>query len=259
MSTAHVHVDRILGGCVLHERYGDNAGLAGESFTIYDAPRKIWHQTWVTSNGRLLTIEGGRESNSMVLAGVYYRDRFQKVLVRGTWTPDGNSVRETAVTSQDDGKHWTPWFDLIFKPAASNAPVASDDATTVARLDDEFQAAVKANDADTIDRILADDFVLVTGSGKVFNKQQSLEEARTRSTVYERQDESDKTVRVWGDTAVVTAKLWIKGIRDGNPIDVKLWFSDTYVRTSVGWRYVFGQASLPLTSAQPASTSGKPN
>jgi hypothetical protein len=28
--------------------------------------------------------------------------------------------------------------------------------------------------------------------------------------------------------------------------DYTLWFSDTYVRTPNGWRYVFGQSSLPL-------------
>jgi hypothetical protein len=31
--------------------------------------------------------------------------------------------------------------------------------------------------------------------------------------------------------------------------DRKFWFSDTYVRTSAGWRYVFGQSSLPLADA----------
>jgi hypothetical protein len=116
-STAHVRVERILGGCVLHERYQDGAGVAGESFTIYDAARGRWHQTWVTNNGRLLTIEGGPESNSMVLTGAYYRDKGQEVRVRGTWTPVENAVRETAVTSEDGGKNWKPWFDLMFKPS----------------------------------------------------------------------------------------------------------------------------------------------
>jgi hypothetical protein len=37
---------------------------------------------------------------------------------------------------------------------------------TVAALDTEYQAAVKNNDMATIDRILADNFVLVTGLGK---------------------------------------------------------------------------------------------
>jgi len=66
---------------------------------------------------------------------------------------------------------------------------------------------------------------------------------------YEQQDELPGTqqVRVWGDTAVVTALLWCKGTAgDGKPFDYKVWFSDTYVRTPAGWKYVFGQASLPL-------------
>jgi ketosteroid isomerase-like protein len=125
--------------------------------------------------------------------------------------------------------------------------VATQDArATVARLDTEYQAAVKVNDVATMDRILADDFVLVTGRGTTFTKQDLLAEASKRSYIYERQDELEQVVRVWGDTAVVTALLWCKGTHDSKPFDYKLWFSDTYVRTPDGWRYVLGQASLRL-------------
>lgn len=130
---------------------------------------------------------------------------------------------------------------------ANAAP--SDDAKIVAALDTEFQAAVKHNDAETIGRILADDMILVTGRGAIFTRAQHIEAARNRERVYEQQDEEPGTqvVRVWGDTAVLTAKLWIKGTaKDGKAFDYKLWFSDTYVRTPEGWKYAFGQASLPL-------------
>jgi hypothetical protein len=43
----------------------------------------------------------------------------------------------------------------------------SDVETLIAALDTEYQAAVKNNDAVTMDRILADDFILVTGRGKI--------------------------------------------------------------------------------------------
>jgi ketosteroid isomerase-like protein len=121
-------------------------------------------------------------------------------------------------------------------------------AKAVAALDTKYQSAVKTNDAATMDQILADDFVLVTGRGKVFSKADLLDSARKKEVTYERQDEEPGTqkVRVWGDTAVVTALLWIKSVQGGKPADYKLWFSDTYVRTPTGWRYVFGQASLPL-------------
>lgn len=135
---------------------------------------------------------------------------------------------------------------LVAGPAGATA---IDDAKVVAALDTEFQAAVKHNDAETIDRILADDMILITGRGAIFTRAQHIDAARNRERIYEQQDEEPGTqvVRVWGDTAVLTAKLWIKGAaKDGRAFDYKLWFSDTYVRTAAGWKYVFGQASLPL-------------
>ncbi len=131
-------------------------------------------------------------------------------------------------------------------PATSHA--ADDVKKIVADLDTQYQLAVKNHDVATMDRILADDFVLATGRGTSFTKADLLKEAHG-STVYEHQEDTQQTVRVWGDTAVVTALLWAKGTEDGKPFDYKLWFSDVYARTPAGWRYVFGQASLPLPKA----------
>jgi ketosteroid isomerase-like protein len=141
---------------------------------------------------------------------------------------------------------------ILFLLAGVGSPAlagVTDDEKAVAALDTQYQAAVAKNDAAAMDKILADDFVLVTGRGTAFTKADLLKEARSGSTVYEKQEDTQQKVRVWGDTAVVTALLWIKGTREGKAIDYKLWFSDTYVRTPSGWRYVFGQASLTLPAA----------
>jgi ketosteroid isomerase-like protein len=123
---------------------------------------------------------------------------------------------------------------------------AHDDAATVAALDTEYQAAVERNDAEGMARILADDFVLIGSKGKVFTKDDLLAEARRGNVVYEYQRDTNQKVRVWGDTAVITAMLEAKGTEDGEPFDYTLWFSDTYVRMPDGWRYVLGQASTRL-------------
>ncbi len=130
----------------------------------------------------------------------------------------------------------------------ASSPSRGDDEKAVAALDTEYQAAVERNDADTMARILLDDFVLVVGNGTVYTKTDLLKSARAKDVVWEHQVEEPGTqkVRVWGDTAVVTAKLWLKGVGGGKAIDKKLWFSDTYVRTPQGWRYAFGQSSLSL-------------
>jgi ketosteroid isomerase-like protein len=132
--------------------------------------------------------------------------------------------------------------------AGAAAATAQSDGAEVARLDTQFQAAVKNNDAATMARILHDDMVLVLGDGRVNTRAEQLQEARDRIVVYEIQDEDPgtQTVRVYGDTAVVTACLRIKGTIRGVAFKRHLWFSDTYVRTAAGWRYWLGQASLPL-------------
>ena len=125
---------------------------------------------------------------------------------------------------------------------------AEEDRATVAALDMRYQEAVKRNDATTMGQILDENFVLVLGNGTMFQREDLLSESRAGKIRYERQDEEPgtQTVRVWGDTAVVTAKLWLKGSREGKGFERRLWFSDTYVRTPHGWRYVFGQASIAL-------------
>ena len=142
----------------------------------------------------------------------------------------------------------TIWILLAMQPTAQARSVANDE-KAVEALDIEYQVAVKQNDVATMDRILADDFVLVTGLGKTYAKADLLEEARSKRMVYKRQEDSARKVRIWGDTAVVTALLWAKGTEDGKSFDYKLWFSDTYVRTPTGWRYVLAQASTRLPAA----------
>jgi ketosteroid isomerase-like protein len=126
--------------------------------------------------------------------------------------------------------------------------VVDDDAAIVAALDERYQAAVERNDDATMAAILHPEFELVLGDGRRFTRNDLLREARMQASQYERQveDVGTQTVRVYGDTAIVTARLWLKGTRAAGPFEYRLWFTDTYVRTRDGWRYVFGQASLPL-------------
>jgi ketosteroid isomerase-like protein len=246
---AHNRVTNILGGCVLLEDYQDANGHKGQSFSIYDGARKSWHQSWVTNRGVLLLEDGTFENGAMTLTASDQTADGKKKLVRGVWKRVDGGVRETGVTSIDNGKTWQPWFDLVFRPAKGGAASTKSDEETIAALDTAYQAAVKINDAAAMDRFLADDFKLVVGSGKTYTKADLLEEARSGRVQYEHQEDTEQSARVWGDTAVITAKLWEKGTDNGKPFDKTVWFSDTYARASTGWRYVFGQSSFPPPKA----------
>jgi len=169
----------------------------------------------------------------------------------------------TTSDSRKNDRRWTPrlprpaysllLFIVGLVALATMTPInrtrasSKDDRDVVAALDREYQAAVKNNDAATMERILADDFVLVTGSGKIYTKADMLADARSGDQ-YEHNEEETQVVRVWDDTAVVTAKLWERYTNAGRSYDHRFWFSDVYVRTPHGWKYVFGQSSTPMSS-----------
>lgn len=113
---ARNRVSRILDGCVLLEDYAGTSGSHGQSFSIYDASRKVWHQSWVTNRGVLLVVEGGMQNGAMVLSGLDRAADGKQRQVRGVWKPVDGGVRETAVTSTDGGKTWNLWFDMLFRP-----------------------------------------------------------------------------------------------------------------------------------------------
>jgi hypothetical protein len=106
-------ISRLHKDCVLFENY--RAGeFSGSSLNVYDADRKVWHQTWVDSSGGLLVIEGGFRDGKMSLAGeTLDADKpGVKVQNRIIWQPlpDGR-VRQLWETSTDKGATWTTTFD----------------------------------------------------------------------------------------------------------------------------------------------------
>lgn len=105
-------IAKINNGCALLEEWTGAIGTNGKSLNMYDSERKVWHQTWVDTDGTLLVIEGKFENGSM---------RMGNASNRITWTPskDGN-VRQLWEQSTDSGKTWKVAFDGKYIPAKEN-------------------------------------------------------------------------------------------------------------------------------------------
>jgi hypothetical protein len=112
---ARNRVTPMLGGCALRESYSQNDGLVGESFSLYDASRRVWHQSWATNHGTLLVLEGGLQGSRMVLTALERQPDGSSSRLRGIWWREGRTVREKAERSTD-GNTWTPVFDIVFRP-----------------------------------------------------------------------------------------------------------------------------------------------
>lgn len=106
-------IQLILGSCVIFENWSTPV-MSGKSFNIYDTNDKKWHQTWVDDKGSFTHYTGNLTDGKMV----YLADTIiggKKTQLRMTFSklPNGD-VRQFGENSTDEGKTWTPGFDLTY-------------------------------------------------------------------------------------------------------------------------------------------------
>jgi hypothetical protein len=112
-------VEKILDGCAIQESWIGAQGMRGHSYNIYAKGRRIWHQTWVDSNGMLLQLDGGIDKRGrMVLAGeTPAREGQGTVKHEISWEKlDEGIVRQTWRMSRDGGSTWNEAFVGIYTP-----------------------------------------------------------------------------------------------------------------------------------------------
>jgi hypothetical protein len=109
----HDQIEKAYGGCVLQEHWTSVDGGTGGGVSMYDASRKLWHQTWVDSTGTLVVLEGGLKGDAMVMTGEMVQDG-KRQLDRMSWMPQGSKIRQLWETSSDGGKTWKTIFDVYY-------------------------------------------------------------------------------------------------------------------------------------------------
>ncbi len=109
------HIEAVLGGCVLQERWRGRGNFEGMSFNSVDAQGR-WMQHWVDNQGGRLNLIGGLQGTSMVLASLPDATTPSKI-DRITWTPqDRGGVRQHWQQSTDSGATWRTLFDGQYRP-----------------------------------------------------------------------------------------------------------------------------------------------
>jgi ketosteroid isomerase-like protein len=108
-------------------------------------------------------------------------------------------------------------------------------------LENEFARAVASNDADALDRLLADDWVIVEPDGGMIDKARFLGVIRSGALSHESMESTDLRVRVYGYTALVTALTTSKGKFMGQDFSSCERATDIFVKQSGRWQCVFTQ------------------
>jgi len=115
-------------------------------------------------------------------------------------------------------------------------------------LDQEWAAAIVKNDADAIGRFMSDDWVIVGPQGNVIEKLRFLDVIKSGDLTHEAMESDDWLVRVYGDTAVVTAQTKSKGKYQGHAFATHERSTSVFVRKEGHWQCVHTQLT-PIPKA----------
>ncbi len=114
---------------------------------------------------------------------------------------------------------------------------AEGEKATLAKLEHEWNEALKSRNASWFEEHLADDFTdISSGNGAQHTKAENISALKTDTTKYETLELSNLQVRIEGNAGVVTGVNHISGHDDqGQSFEVRLAFTDTYIKRGGYW------------------------
>ena len=136
---------------------------------------------------------------------------------------------------------------LISSPrftAAQNQADSSADKSMILALESAWNQAEIHHDATAAAAIMADTFISVDHHGALQNKAQYLAGLKDRSFQPEEIANSETTVYLYADTAIVTSVYRTKGTDGGKPFVHHGRFTDTWVKRNKEWKCVADQETL---------------
>lgn len=123
----------------------------------------------------------------------------------------------------------------------------SGDQETIREIIDMERQAKEASlrrDVDFSQRTLAEDYVAITPLGQVTTKQDTVSARKSGQLKYDTISVTDMVVRVYGETAVVTARADVKGHQLGEDFSGPYRYTRVWVRRTGHWLAVSYQATV---------------
>ena len=112
------------------------------------------------------------------------------------------------------------------------------------QLEEVWRNAVLKGNTAAMDSLLADDYMAITPLGTLQTKQEALDNLRSGKVHFTSLDISDRKVRFYGTTALVTSVATIEGTNPDGPISGSFRYTRVYVRNPQGaWKVVSFEAN----------------
>jgi ketosteroid isomerase-like protein len=122
--------------------------------------------------------------------------------------------------------------------AVTKTPEASTDELILLRMEREWNEALQKRDEAWFEQNLAGDMTAISsGNGARSTKAEEIEGMKTDKTVYVSLELSFLKARVEGNAGIVTGMNYIRAHDEhGQALDVKLAFTDTYIKRDGRWQ-----------------------
>ena len=106
------------------------------------------------------------------------------------------------------------------------------------KLESAFADAIIKNDLESIGRIVADDWIIVDPNGEIVDRTRFFEVIKSGALTHDIMESEDFRVRVYGDSAVVTAITSTTGKFMGEEFITRERATDVFVRREGRWQCV---------------------
>ncbi|MBZ5631342.1 MAG: nuclear transport factor 2 family protein [Acidobacteriia bacterium] len=106
----------------------------------------------------------------------------------------------------------------------------------VLRIEREFSQAIVKNDAEAVGRFLADDWIVIDPDGGIVDRARFLGVMKSGALTHEMMESEDTRVRVYGNTAIVTALTKTKGKFNGQVFTTQERATDVFVKQDGRWQ-----------------------
>lgn len=125
--------------------------------------------------------------------------------------------------------------------SAEDAKLDNKTSDHLLQLEKEFEQAIILNDSQSIERIIADDWIIVDGEGHIIDKKSFLAVIQSGSLTHDAMNLEQPRVRIYGDTALITGQATSSGKYGGASFTTRELSTDVFVKFGNRWRCVLTQ------------------
>jgi ketosteroid isomerase-like protein len=135
---------------------------------------------------------------------------------------------------------------MIFLPLLATAQdkASSADKSMILALENAWNQAELHHDPGAVDALVAETFISVDHHGHLQTKAQYIADLKDTSFNPEQISNTDTSVYIYGNTAIVTSAYRTKGTDGGKPFVHHGRFTDTWVSMNGKWKCVANQETL---------------